>query len=99
VPGRQEGSVRKKRALLSIGAVAGLLTLTVAPAVAVPPHLHCLNLENGRVVALGGGVTSHAPHDIAFHNLHFNVHVGVPGSGPLTITADTTAPYTCPPTP
>jgi hypothetical protein len=88
-----------KRALLSIVAAIGLVTALAAPALAVPQHLHCLTLANGDVIALGGGVTFHAPHDTAFHNFHLNVHTGVPGSGPLTITADLTAPFTCPPSP
>jgi hypothetical protein len=89
----------KRRALLPIVAAVGLVTALAAPALAVPQHLHCLTLANGDVIALGGGVTFHAPHDTAFHNFHINVHTGVPGSGPLTITADLTAPFTCPPSP
>jgi hypothetical protein len=90
----------KKRTLLPFVAAVGLLAVVTAQTVvAVPPHLHCLRLDNGNYVALGGGVTTHAPHDTAFHNLHFNVHVGTPGTGPLTIVADTTAPYTWPPSP
>lgn len=86
----------KKRAFLPFVAAIGLATALAAPALAVAPHLHCLTLANGNVVPLAGGVTSHAPHDTAFHNFHRNVHIGL-GSGPLTITADATPPFTCPP--
>ena len=90
----------KKRALIPFLAAVGLLAVVTAQTVvAVPPHQHCLNLDNGRSVPIGPGVTEQAPHDPAFHNLHFNVHVGQPGTGPLTITADTSVPYTCPPSP
>jgi hypothetical protein len=89
----------KKRAFLPMVAAIGLATALAAPALAVPPHLHCLTLANGNVIPLAGGVTSHAPHDTAFHNFHIKVHTGVPGSGRVTITADTEAPFTCPPSP
>ena len=90
----------KKRLLAIVGAMgllASLTALTAAPALGVPTHLHCLMLDNGNSVAIGGGVTSQAPHDPAFHNLHFNVHVALGLSGPLDIRADTTIPFTCPP--
>lgn len=87
----------KKRALFSTAAAFGLATALAAPALAFPQHLHCLTLPNGNVVAVAGGVTSNDAHDTAFHNFHLNVHTGVPGTGPLTITPDTTAPFTCPP--
>jgi hypothetical protein len=66
-----------------------LLALTAAPAVAAPPHLHCLEAANGEVHSIGWGVTTHAPHDPAFHNLHENVHVAVfmAGKNPLDFTA------------
>lgn len=89
----------KKRAFLPILAAIGLATALAGPALAVPQHLHCLALANGDVVPVAGGVTSHAPHDTAFHNFHGKVHTGVPGSGPLTITADATPPFICPSSP
>jgi len=89
----------RKRAFLPLLAVVGLTAATATPVGAVPQHLHCLTLANGDVIPLAGGVTYHAPHDTAFHNFHFNVHTGVPGSGPLTITVDLTPPFTCPPSP
>jgi hypothetical protein len=85
-----------KRAFLPFLAAIGLTAALAAPALAVPQHLHCLTLANGDIVPIAGGVTSHAPHDPAFHNFHGNVHTGVPGSH-LTITVDFTAPFTCPP--
>jgi hypothetical protein len=89
----------KRRVLLPFVAAVGLLAALTMPAVAVPEHLHCLNLANGNVVPIGFGVTTQAPHDSAFHNFHSHVHTGVPGTGPLTITVDFTAPYSCPPSP
>ncbi len=90
-----------KRRLLaitgSIGLLAGLTGVAAAPALGVPTHQHCLMLDNGDSVAIAGGVTSQAPHDPAFHNFHNNVHVSLGLAGPLVITADTTIPYTCPP--
>jgi hypothetical protein len=89
-----------KRLILPLLASAGLLgAIAVPAAVAVPEHLHCLNLDNGRVVSMGFGVTTQAPHEPAFHNLHNHVHTGTPGTGPLTITVDFTTPYNCPPSP
>ena len=66
-----------------------LLALSAAPALAAPLHLHCLEAASGNVVSIGRGVTTHAPHDPAFHNLHGNVHVGVfmLGNNPLDFTA------------
>ena len=97
----QSGSILRRRVVLPfVGAFTILGAISVAPAAAVPVHLHCLNLDNGQSVAIGSGVTNNAPHDTAFHNLHGNVHVGAPATqGGLTFTADFTAPYTCPPSP
>ena len=90
----------RKVVLPFVGAFVLLGAISAVPAAAVPTHLHCLNLDNGKSVAIGFGVTTQAPHDTAFHNLHGNVHVGAPATqGGLTFTADFTAPYSCPPSP
>jgi hypothetical protein len=89
-----------RRAILSGLAISALLVATAGPSVAVPTHLHCLTTPDGQVHSLGRGVTLKAPHDTAFHNLHGQVHLGAFASHPLgTLSADFTAPYTCPPSP
>ena len=81
-----------RRVSLVAAMAALLLALTAGPALAVGSHLHCLEAASGNVVSIGRGVTTYAPHDPAFHNLHGNVHVGVfiSGNNPLDFT--TTAP-------
>ena len=89
----------KSRVLLPLVAAVALLTALAAPAVAVPEHMHCLTLANGRSVPIGFGATTRARHETGFHNFHNHVHTGVPGDGPLTIKVDFSVPYTCPPSP
>ena len=69
-----------------------LLALSAAPALAAPPHLHCLEAASGQVVSIGRGVTMQAPHDPAFDKVHGNVHVGVfiLGNNPLDFGASFT---------
>ncbi len=89
-----------RRSLIALAFVAGLLAVLGGQAVAVPVHLHCVTTPTGDVHSLGRGVTLNAPHDSAFHNLHGNVHLGAFAEHPLgTLSADFSAPYTCPPTP
>lgn len=78
-----------RRVPLVAACVALLLAFTAGPTLAVPLHLHCLESASGKVHSIGRGVTAHAPHDTAFHNLHFNVHVAVfiNGNNPLDFTA------------
>ncbi len=83
-----------------------LLAALAGPVAAHPPptHLHCLTTPDGNVHSIARGVTLMAPDDPAFHNLHGNVHLGpfhpTQGRHPLgTLSADFTAPYTCPPSP
>jgi hypothetical protein len=71
---------RLKRSILvlSLGGAMALATSGLGgPAVAVPPHRHCLLTSSG-YVEIGRGVVNEAPHDTAFHNLHSHVHVGAP---------------------
>ena len=84
----QEGHAMRRFSLVAAMA-ALLLALTAGPAVAAPLHLHCLETASGDVVSIGRGVTAHAPHDTAFHNLHRNVHVAVfmNGNHPLEVAA------------
>jgi hypothetical protein len=70
---------------LAAAATAGLVFATAGTAGAVPPHQHCLLTPSG-FVPIGTGVSEEAPHDTAFHNLHFEVHLGQPGDE-LTIIA------------
>ena len=96
-----------RRTVLAAFATAALLTALAGQAIAHPPptHLHCLTTPNGEVHAIGMGATLTAVRNPAFHpgfeNLHSNVHVGAfhpTAQHPLgTLTADFTAPYTCPP--
>lgn len=74
-----------RRIAAGLAALAGLL-LMPASAAAVPLHLHCLTTPGG-THSIGQGVTAEAPHDTAFHNLHFNVHVDVfmAGKNPNTV--------------
>jgi hypothetical protein len=71
---------RLRRSILMLG-LGGAMSLAIiglgGPAVAVPPHRHCLLTSNG-YVEIGRGVVNEAPHDTAFHNLHNHVHVGAP---------------------
>jgi hypothetical protein len=77
--------------------VALLAVLGAAPASAVPPHLHCVENASGNTHSIARGVTLHAPHESAFHNFHGNVHLGAfAGNNPNVISADLTAPFTCP---
>jgi hypothetical protein len=64
--------------VLVTAAAAGLVFAMAGSASAVPVHQHCLLTESG-FVPIGTGVSEEAPHDTAFHNLHFNVHLGEPG--------------------
>jgi hypothetical protein len=70
---------RLKRSILilSLGGALTLAASGVGPAVAVPPHRHCLLTSNG-YVEIGRGVVNEAPHDPAFLNLHNHVHFGAP---------------------
>lgn len=87
-----------RRTLAAIGATALLLAAFAGQALAAPQHLHCLTTPTGDVHSIARGVTLHAPHDTAFHNLHGNVHLGAFADHPLgSLQADLTAPLTCPP--
>lgn len=89
-----------RRSLAVVAATAALLAALSGQAVAVPTHIHCLTTPNGNVHSLGRGVTLNEQHDTAFHNLHGHVHQGAFADHPLgTLSADFTAPYTCPPSP
>jgi hypothetical protein len=89
-----------RRTIVALAVTGALLAAFGGQAVAVPVHLHCLTTASGDVHSLGMGVTLNAPHDSAFHNLHGQVHLGAFASHPLgTLSADFTAPYTCPPSP
>ena len=73
-----------------------LVAFAPAPASAVVTHLHCMENASGNTHAIARGVTLHAPHEPALHNFHANVHQGAfAGTNPQTLTADTTAPYSC----
>jgi hypothetical protein len=87
---------RRLSVALAIG--AGVLIMSASPSGAVPEHLHCVTTPGG-THAIAGGVTNHAPHDTAFHNLHGNVHLGAFATNPIDIAVDSTQPYTCPPSP
>ena len=70
---------------LAAVAAAGLVFATTAPAAAhVSPHKHCLVTPDGWVI-IAEGVSEEAPNDPALENLHYKVHLGVPGGEPLTI--------------
>lgn len=71
--------------------------LPAGAAQAVPTHLHCITTPNGNTHSIAQGVTLNAPHDTAFHNLHSNVHLGAFATNPIPISADASAPFTCPP--
>ena len=89
-----------RRTIVALAVSAALLAALGGQAVAVPVHLHCMTTANGDVHSLGRGVTLNAPHDSAFHNLHGQVHLGAFVGHPLgTLSADFTAPFTCPPSP
>ena len=89
-----------RRTFIAAAVTALLLAALGGQVVAVPVHLHCLTTPTGEVHSLGRGVTLMAPHDTAFHNLHGQVHLGAFVDHPLgTLSADFTAPYTCPPSP
>ncbi len=89
-----------RRTIVALAATAALLAAFGGQTVAVPVHLHCMTTASGDVHSLGRGVTLNAPHDSAFHNLHGQVHLGAFVQHPLgTLSADFTAPYTCPPSP
>lgn len=89
-----------RRSIAALAVTIGLLVALGGQAVAVPTHLHCMTTAAGDVHSLGRGVTLNAPHNSAFHNLHGQVHLGAFASHPLgTLSADFTAPYTCPPSP
>jgi hypothetical protein len=85
--------------VLALLATASLVLMSAGTAAAHPPdtHLHCVMTPSGKLHSVAQGVTLHAPHETAFHNLHDHPHVG-PGL-PFFTSADFTAPYTCPPTP
>jgi hypothetical protein len=70
---------------LATAAAAALVLANTGTAMAVPPHQHCLLTPSG-YVPIATGVSEEAPHDTAFHSVHFNVHLGVPGDH-LTIVA------------
>lgn len=89
--------MRLLRRGLMLAGVVGVVLLPAGAARAFPQHLHCITTPNGTVHAIAGGVTFHAPHDTAFHNLHSNVHLGAFAKNPIPLAADTTAPFTCPP--
>jgi hypothetical protein len=75
---------RLKRGLvvLTVGCVMALvLGIIGGPAVAVPPHRHCMLTPQG-FVEVARGVVEHAPHETAFHQFHNHVHIGRP---PTTI--------------
>ena len=73
-----------------------LAGIGAAPASAGPAHLHCMTNASGNTHAIAQGVTLHAPHEPALHNFHQHVHTGAfGGTNPHTVTADTTAPFSC----
>lgn len=76
------------RRFLVASAVVIAAGVAAPSADAVPLHLHCLTNGSG-THSIGRGVTANAPHDTAFHNLHFNVHVDVfmAGKNPHTLAA------------
>ena len=91
---------RRPRSLLVALAGAALLTMALAgQALAHPPdtHLHCLTTPSGDVHPIAPGVTLHSNHETAFHNFHSVVHQGAFLDHPLTLAADLTVPYACPP--
>ena len=76
-----------RRIVVVLAAVTGLAVMP-ASASAVPGHLHCLTTPGG-THSIARGVSLHAPHEPALHNLHENVHLGVfaAGDNPNTLTA------------
>ena len=92
-----------RRTLVAMAATAALLAGLTGQAMGHPPgpgqHLHCLSTPNGETHSIARGVTLMAPHEPAFHNLHDNVHLGAFVGHKLTLSPDTTAPFTCPPSP
>lgn len=93
-----------RKTLVAMAATALLLTAFAAQALAHPPptHLHCLTTPGG-VHSIARGVTLHANHETAFHNLHSKVHQGAFADHPLGpldadfLREDQTV-FTCPPT-
>ena len=72
-----------RRTLVSMGATALLMAAFAGQALAHPPtHVHCLTTPGG-THSIARGVTLHAPHSPAFHNLHFIVHAQVFADHPL----------------
>ena len=61
--------------VIAFGLAIAWTLSTGGVALAVPPHLHCLHTPGG-THAIAQGVTANAPHDTAFHNFHFDVHLG-----------------------
>jgi hypothetical protein len=71
---------RKRLALLGLGCLVALMVgMLGGPAVAVPPHKHCMETPQG-FVEVGPRVFKHPGlHETAFHEFHDHVHVsGVP---------------------
>lgn len=80
--------------------LTGLVAMILLPgsgAHAAPQHLHCITNASGNTHSIARGVTFMAPHDTAFHNLHGNVHLGAFTKNPNQISADSAAPFNCPP--
>jgi hypothetical protein len=82
---------RTVKTLSALTAALALMTALAGQALAVPLHLHCMEDGSGTVHPIAGGATFHAPHDTAFHNVHFNVHLGAfAGTNPHQIEGLTT---------
>lgn len=87
-----------RKLVAALLAATALTVALVSSALAVPPHLHCLTTPNGNVHSIARGITFSADPG-ALENFHGRVHLGVfvNGNHPLSLAADVSAPFTCPP--
>ena len=67
---------KRRIVVLSLGCVVALAIGSTGTAIAVPPHQHCMSTPQGWVEV--GPRVAKQPHlhETAFHQFHFNVHVG-----------------------
>ncbi len=68
--------VKRRLFILSLGCIAALGVGSAGTAIAVPPHRHCMLTPQGWIEVGPRVFNQPHLHDTAFHQFHFNVHVG-----------------------